>query len=98
MENNDSNKSKREIYKEHVLNSLEFSGSDREFCRQHELSPSTFYHYKREMGLGRATSPNKFVRVKARASSEESSPKPHSSDLPDPQWVAQFLRAYLGPQ
>jgi len=84
-------KSKADIYREHVLKAENFSGSSREYCRRNGLSAPSFYAYKSELGLTRKARKS-FVKVDT-ADTRVSRP----SVLPDPKWTAEFLRYFLNP-
>jgi len=79
-------RTKSQVYREHVLKAQDFLGSDREYCRLNGLNAPIFYSYKSKMGLSRKA----FVRIK------QSGPDAvESSWAPDAKWTAEFLRYFL---
>ena len=94
------------FWRAHVLGAQQFDGSEPEYCDQNGLNFSRFRKYKRKFGMTapRGRPRKAFVRV-------EPSPEPVAEKeptrtirsrefggLPDPRWMADFVKALLDPQ
>ena len=86
-------KERREFWRRHVTQSREYSGTDVQYCAEHGLKLGTFYSQKGRLRLrspGRGEARSSFSKV-----SVVTEKKPPSVKLPDPKWVAEFLRAWV---
>lgn len=84
-------------WKAHIRASQKFRGSDAEYCRQQGVNPSTFHTYKRKLGLTKGTpksraSQHSFVRIEPKAERGSEQDQGQTTEWPDPQWVAKFLK------
>jgi len=91
-----------EFWQGHLEKYKAFQGSSREYCKQNGLKYGRFYRFKQKLGFTKGRSPYRkaFVEIKAVESSIEKEPKvkvfSRQPSLPDPKWVAQFLKELLG--
>ena len=95
--------SKRKTWETHVKSSLGFPGSNHEYCKINNLSLQRFYYYKKRLGLTAQSSKKNFVRVITPKLSLGESVDAEvinktafgKENLPNPKWLAEFLRAYV---
>jgi len=83
-----------EAWKNHLLKSLEFDGSDKIYCKENGLNLNAFNKHKKKLGLTRSSSrrARRFVRVKTLPARPVVSKSPENpTELPDPSWVADVL-------
>jgi hypothetical protein len=90
-----------EYWKDQLEKFESFPGSAREYCKQNGLRYGRFYRYKRKFGFIKVRrAPQKaFVQIKAveeTAEKEKLVVRPRASTLPDPKWMAEFIKELLG--
>ena len=83
---------------EHVLRFASFKGSMAEYCRQNDLVYETLRvrKLKREAALRKINSRPSFVKVESKAPVLAPEPKKKLVGLPDPEWLASFIRELQG--
>ena len=80
---------RKDFWKSHVEAAEKFNGSLTEYCRKHNLNPGTLSAYRHKLGLSKPRHKNAaFSAVKVTSENTK------TVDLPDPKWLAQFLKAY----
>ena len=88
--------SRRDFWIHHIEAAAEFEGTFKEYCHRHGLKPSSLNVYRKKLGYskprsGGSRASRDFVPVKV----SNSRPVPReSANLPDPIWLAQFLKAW----
>lgn len=87
MEKSRSRSEREKFWRDHIEAAKGFSGSEAEYCRLNGLKHSSFGSRKRkfERALKGVSS---FVKVSASTRGLKS--------LPDPEWLARFLREVIG--
>lgn len=84
--------SKKEFWRRHIAAAESFDGSFREYCSLHNLNPSSMNSYRRRLGYSK---PRKKSSEFAAISISSTAPsKTRDLGLPDPEWLAQFLKAW----
>ena len=86
-------KSLAAVYREHILNAKNFSGSAKEYCDKHNLNAQRFYAYKNEMGLSKKIQ-KKPAFAKVVTKSEPVVKLQPVKTLPEAKWLADFLYYY----
>ena len=80
--------SRRDFWTHHIKSSEAHEGGSKEYCQIHGLNPGTLNSYRSRLGYSKPQKksvPSPFVPVNIY-------PKPQSN-LPDPIWLAKFLKA-----
>ena len=88
MSSSSQNVSRREFWTQHIKSSEVHEGGSKEYCQIHGLNPGTLNAYRSKLGYSKPQKksvPSPFVPVNI-------CPKPQSN-LPDPIWLAKFLKA-----
>lgn len=87
--------SKKEFWLAHIKAAETFDGTNKEYCKRHGLNLGSFSGYKNKFGFsGRKkanTKPSGFAEVQIGG-------KPgaiRGGPLPDPKWLAEFLKAWV---
>ena len=84
------------FWKDHLLKSLKFKGSDRAYCEENGLSVSIFSRQKRQLGLTRSQSRRRSGFVRIESQQTDRVPSSESKELLDPKWFAEVLRHLHG--
>lgn len=81
---------KEQKWRRHVEAAKGHPASIQAYCREHNLSPSSFHYWQKKLKKTKKSIPKEssFVPVKVTAVRKEST-------LPNPEWVAQFVAAFL---
>ena len=74
-------------YRQHVVRARSHSGSDANYCREHGLNYARFSYHKKQMEK------LKFAKVTLAPKVGVQLAKANHV-LPDPKWLAEFLRAF----
>ena len=90
---------KEEFWRSHVARCEDYVGSIQKYCLENKLKPSTFRNYKRKFGFANSRRKRLGPFAKVKVNSVESR-KPVqdatiSRGLPDPKWLAIFVRSFL---
>lgn len=92
-------KSRKEFWIEHIKASESFDGTLKAYCDLHGLKMGSMSSYRTKLGYSNSQkksskkkTKSEFVPVKV---SSKPGPRP-SMTLPDPVWLAQFLKAWGG--
>lgn len=88
---------RKEFWLEHIKAAEAFEGTIKEYCRLHNLKMGSMSSYRTKLGfskpLRRLKKKKKSNFVPIKVSSSPAKLKAPSS-LPDPKWLAQFLKAW----
>lgn len=93
-------KSKQEFWIEHIKAAESFEGTLKAYCDLHGLKMGSMSSYRTKLGYSRSKKkgikkkPSEFVPIKVSPAGGPSR-KPEKN-LPDPVWLAQFLKAWVG--
>ncbi len=85
-------KIQRKDWSNHLAAAAAHAGGVRTYCREQNISSSRFYYWKKKLkGARREIAASAFAAVEVIRPTLRS-----SASLPDPKWLAEFLRAYAG--
>lgn len=86
--------SRKEFWQTHIESALQFGGTNKQYCLIHDLDPGSFNAYRKKLGYSKprrkVDRPAAFSEVLIKPQPKESS----SVKLPDPLWLAEFLKAW----
>ena len=82
--------SKKQFWLNHIEGAKRFDGTQSQYCAQHGIKPASLSAYKAMLVGRRVSKRSRFTKVEI-----SDSPRKDSS-LPDPIWLASFLRAWSG--
>lgn len=77
----------------HIRAAETFAGTNKEYCKIHGLNLGSFSGYKNKFGYSRRTSKPASGFSEIRVTPAE--PLKSERRLPDPNWLAEFLRAWV---
>lgn len=80
---------KQEEWQRHIEAAVNHAQGIKGYCREKGLRNSSFHYWKKKLE-GRPLGREAFAAV------EVISPPRQESGMPDPRWLAEFLRAYAG--
>lgn len=93
-------KSRKEFWIHHIESAEAFDGSLKEYCQLHGLKMGSMSSYRTKLGYSikgkqkpKAKKASNFTPLKI--SSPAAKPQ-ILTNLPDPNWLAQFLKAWVG--
>ncbi len=99
MNGQSEQKTRADIYREHVLKAANYLGTKKKYCEENGLDVSQFYSYQSEMGLTKKPLEKKvFTKIVATPDIIPKKPEIRQTKYPDPKWLAEFLRYYSGNQ
>ena len=90
-------KSRKEFWLEHIKAADAYNGTLREYCQLHNLKMGSMSSYRTKLGH---STPRRKVRAKKKSefipvNVSSTPPRPSVPEkLPDPNWLAQFLKAW----
>lgn len=82
-------KSTKDFWRKHIEAADQYDGTIKEYCEQNGLKFGSMSSYRSKLGLSKKRARPKFTPIKI-----NTTPKTKSSSLPDPKWLAQFLKAW----
>lgn len=85
--------SRKEFWRAHIELAELFNGTNKEYCLKHGLHPGSFSSYRKKLGYSK---PRKEPQKTAAFSQVQVKPKASelsTAKLPDPNWLAEFLKA-----
>lgn len=89
---------RKEFWIQHIEAAERFNGPLTEYCRIHNLKLGSMSSYRTKLGYSKASKrrikqvSSNFTPVKVSRTESSSAP----GKLPDPKWLAQFLKAWSG--
>ena len=90
-----NNQTTEEFWREHMLASKSFIGTNSEYCRVHGLDKKKFSYFRRRLGFGKPRPLAKaFVEVRPQNFEEVVKQAPKKS-MPDAKWLAEFAVSLL---
>jgi hypothetical protein len=90
-------RSKTEFWHNHIKAAESFDGTLKEYCQQHKINAGSMSAYRTRLGYSKtrrqvkSKEKSKFIPVTAPSLPSREA---RVSSLPDPKWLAQFLRAW----
>ena len=82
-----------EYWTQHIQAAEKFKGTNKEYCKKYGIKLGSLSAYRKKLGY---STPRNFRKNKfATVSVEKTPPQKRSSDLPDPAWLASFLKAWV---
>jgi hypothetical protein len=86
-------RSGKESWTAHIKAAEAFDGTNKEYCKVHGLNYGSFNGYKNKLGYSRRAKakPSEFSEIRVSSSEVFGS----GTQLPDPKWLADFLRAWM---
>lgn len=84
-----------DFWKAHILKSRALTISDEAYCKENGLSKSTFHNYKKRLGFAKGSKARRtaFVKVAALGAEPVKALRMPAVGLPDPKWLAVFVRS-----
>ena len=87
-------RSRKDFWLNHIRAAEEFEGTNKEYCRVNGLNPRNFNAYRSRYGFARKKTEVKIKSAGFSTVQVVDSSREEGLDLPDPRWLAEFLKAW----
>lgn len=90
--------SRTDFWRSQIEQADKFNGTIKEYCLKNGLNPGTLNAYRKKLGYSkpkrRVQKRLAFSQVQVQVARAVQDPEPSSCTLPDPKWLAAFLKAW----